>query len=46
MFTIQGDCGSYLGAANNGNIITCERSAGNYAGFAMHFVDRFLILDG
>ena len=34
-FNIQGDSGSFLGAANNGNVITCERSAGNYSGFAM-----------
>ena len=26
-FTIQGDSGSFLGAGNNGNIITCERNS-------------------
>ncbi len=29
-FTIQGDAGSFLGAANQGTTIVCERMAGNY----------------
>ena len=43
-FTIQGDTGSFLGAANNGNTILCERMAGNHAGYAMR-KGRITILD-
>jgi hypothetical protein len=44
-FTIQGDTGAFLGAANNGNTILCERMAGNHAGYAMR-TGRITILDG
>ena len=44
-FTHQGTCDSFLGAANDGNIITCEREAGANVGYSMRS-GRITVLDG
>ena len=44
-FTHQGDVGSFLGAGNNGNRITCERTAGPCAAYGQRS-GRVTILDG
>ena len=44
-YTHQGTCEGFLGAGNDGSIITCERNAGIHVGYCMRS-GRITVLDG